>query len=179
MKEAEFQTQPEICTYMASLIPATAKRILEPTPGQGNLVRAIEARGFQVEAPADFFQLPKTSRWDAICMNPPFSASFAFGLPDFLEGQGMEVGYHILKQAMNMSEAVIALMPWHVLTRSDVRLRAIKRWGLRSVTSLPRRTFNYARIETCILELQHGYQGDTAFKVYDLLKHRQQPALIF
>jgi hypothetical protein len=57
-----------------------------------------------------------------------------------------------------------------MISDSDVRLRFIKKWGLISVTSLPRKTFKYARIQTMVLHLQKGYQGPTEFIVYDLLK---------
>lgn len=41
----QFQTPPPVAAYMASLIPVGAKKILEPTPGAGNLVRAIQSAG--------------------------------------------------------------------------------------------------------------------------------------
>lgn len=37
-----FQTPTDVCDYMAKMVPQTANTILEPTPGLGNLVRAIE-----------------------------------------------------------------------------------------------------------------------------------------
>ena len=47
MKEDDlkYQTPESICRYMADMIPAGSKTILEPTPGIGNLVRAIESKG--------------------------------------------------------------------------------------------------------------------------------------
>jgi hypothetical protein len=36
----DFQTPDYICEYMASFLPDNAGRILEPTPGEGNLVRS-------------------------------------------------------------------------------------------------------------------------------------------
>jgi len=43
--EANYQTPPAVCKYMAGLIPLKAKTILEPTEGEGNLVRAILQTG--------------------------------------------------------------------------------------------------------------------------------------
>jgi hypothetical protein len=60
-------------------------------------------------------------------------------------------------------------MPWFTISDSDVRLRALKRYGLKSVTALPRKTFEYVRIQTVVLQLEKGYRGDTTFIVYDLL----------
>jgi hypothetical protein len=68
-----------------------------------------------------------------------------------------------------MSNNIIALMPWFTISDSDVRLRNIKKYGIKSITALPRKTFQYARIQTVILELEKGYKGDTIFKVFDLL----------
>lgn len=166
----DFQTPMEVCHYMAAMVPPTARKVLEPTPGVGNLVRACEKRGLDVIAPKDFFLL-EPAKYDCIVMNPPFSAKYAY--LDNAQGDytkhGMRLGYHILQQCMEMSDHVIALMPWFTISDSDVRLRYLKSFGLRSVTALPRKTFQYARIQTMVLELERGYQRGTEFKVYDLL----------
>jgi hypothetical protein len=65
----DFQTLPEICDYMASFIIGENQKILEPTPGQGNLVRALENYG-TVIAPEDFFSLTE-DRYDWVVANPP------------------------------------------------------------------------------------------------------------
>jgi type I restriction-modification system DNA methylase subunit len=166
----DFQTPPLVCRYMADLVKPQAQTVLEPTPGAGQLVKALIKKGFQVTAPSDFFALEKTAihhkfTFDAICMNPPFSAKSAFNLPANL--QGMRVGYCILKKCMQMTDNIVALMPWFTLTDSDVRTRDIYSFGLRSITSLPRATFGYSRIQTCILQMERGYKGPTEFKIYE------------
>lgn len=171
----EFQTPPEVCKYMVSLIPAGAKSILEPTPGMGNLVAQLT--GYEVTAPSNYFDLDKTQRFDGIVMNPPFSSKSAFGVPEHLNKHGMRLGYHILTECMGMSDNVIALMPWFTLSDSDVRLRALKKYGMKSLTALPRKTFEYVRIQTVVIELQKGYKGETAFKVFDLLNYNEPPKL--
>lgn len=105
-------------------------------------------------------------------MNPPFSAKYAFlenAKEDYTK-HGMRLGYQILKECMEMSDNVIALMPWFTISDSDVRLRFLKSFGMKSITALPRKTFQYARIQTCVLCLEKGYAGKTEFVVYDLLK---------
>lgn len=177
----DFQTPMNVCHYMASLIPVDAQydviNILEPTPGEGNLVRAVEGRFFKINdmnceitAPVDFFLLKK-QRFDCIIMNPPFSSKSAImtNAPEGVNKYGMRLGYHILLECMEMSDNVIALMPWFTLSDSDVRLRHLKDFGLKSLTALPRKTFQYARIQTVIIELQKGYNGQTEFKVFDRL----------
>ena len=169
----DFQTPIEVCHYMVRMLPLGVRTVLEPTPGVGNIVNALVRAGYSVTAPANFFTIQE-SRFDAIVMNPPFSGKYAFGVPDGLEKHGMRLGYHILTKCLHMSDNVIALMPWFTISDSDVRLRALKTWGLKSITALPRKTFDYARIQTVVLELQKGYIGMTEFKVFDLLSNNKQ-----
>jgi type I restriction-modification system DNA methylase subunit len=168
----EFQTPPSICRYMASLVPIGMKTVLEPTPGIGNIVTALTEKGFEVTAPQDFFLLG-IKKFDAIVMNPPFSSKYAFmeNSPLGLNKQGMRLGYYILTECMNMSNNVIALMPWFTISDSDVRLRYLKDYGLKSLTALPRSTFKYARIQTVVIELQKGYTSPTQFNVYDRIQN--------
>lgn len=185
---ADFQTPINVCNYMASLMPDMSKltnkiTILEPTPGIGNLVTAIEQRllkqsvtNYEITAPPDFFLLPK-QRFDCIVMNPPFSSKFAFmqNAPMGKNKPGMRLGYHILLECMQMSDNIIALMPWFTISDSDVRLRNLKDFGLKSLTALPRKTFQYARIQTVVIELQKGYTGTTNFEVFDRLELSYTP----
>lgn len=100
-------------------------------------------------------------------MNPPFSEKsfYCRQLPEEWKGlKGMGYGYKFLTELMPQSNNIIALMPWFTISDSDVRMRMIQDFGLRSVTLLPRRTFQYARIQTVILEMKNGYQGTTEFK---------------
>jgi len=164
---SEFQTPHQVCKYMASMVPSGTFSILEPTPGLGGIVTAL--KGYQVTAPADFFLLDRSQRFDCVVMNPPFSSKSAFtenAPPNFNE-KGMRLGYWFLTECMKMSDNVIALMPWFTISDSDVRLRFLKSYGLKSLTALPRKTFQYARIQTVVIELQKGYEGETLFKTFD------------
>jgi type I restriction-modification system DNA methylase subunit len=163
----DFQTPQNVCEYMVSLIPAGVKTVLEPTPGLGNLVTAL--KDYEVTAPIDYWLLDKTQRFDAIIGNLPFSSKTFTNCPPEYEGKGMIVAYKQMNVLMEMSDNIILLMPWFTISDSDVRLRTLKRYGLISVTALPRKTFQYARIQTCVLQLQKGYSGASEFKVFDLL----------
>jgi len=162
-----YQTPPEVVKYMVNLIPDKCTTVLEPTPGDGNIVK--ELGDYLITAPEDFFKLPK-QYFDCIIMNPPFSAKYAYNVPDSINVKGMKLGYHILTECMQMSNNIIALMPWFTLSNSDVRLRFLKSFGLKSITALPRKTFNYVRIQTCIIELEKGYKDDTKFFVFNFNK---------
>lgn len=165
----DFQTPDNIADYMASMIPDDCYGVLEPTPGIGSLVMAAERKGLLVEAPDNWWNLDKSRRFDAIIANMPFSSKTFLHCPEEYEGKGMVVAYEQMKVLMSMSDNIIMLMPWFTISDSDVRLRMIKSWGLISITALPRKTFQYARIQTCVLQMQKGYAGSTEFKVFDLL----------
>lgn len=158
----DFQTPDHVAQYMCGLIPPGTKTILEPTPGEGNILKHLS--GYDVTAPSNFFMLQQ-SKYDCIVMNPPFSDKTAFGYPESPSLKGMRLGYYIFEECMKMSDHVIALMTWFTLTDSDVRMKKIKDFGLKSITTLPRKTFQYSRIQTCILELQKGFSGETVFKI--------------
>lgn len=169
-KGLDFQTPPDVAGYMARLVPDWAKTVLEPTPGKGNIVLALQRRGFEVTAPDDYFLLQQ-GKWDCVVANPPFSSKYAIldNAPCDYTKHGMRLGYEILKQLMEMSDNVICLMPWFTISDSDVRLRYLKDYGIKSITALPRRTFQYARVQTMVLQLERGFAGSTVFKVYDKL----------
>ncbi len=143
-----FQTPEHICEYMASFLPNQAGSILEPTAGKGNLVKSLYRKG-NVTAPENFFTMEK-QQFDWIVMNPPFTP--------------MAQGYKILYSCMEMSDQIIALMPWLTMINGEKRTKDIMRFGLKSITHLPRTTFKGSRVQTCILEMSKGYIGDTLFK---------------
>jgi len=163
---AEFQTPPEVAEYMCSLIPKEAVTILEPTAGSGNILSCL--KDYQTTAPDNFFTLDPT-RFDCIVMNPPFSMKYAFGVPEGLNLKGLRLGYYILQECMKMSDHIIALMPLFTISDSDVRLRFLKQFGIKSITILPRKTFKYVRIQTAVFELIKGWDKETLFKAYELL----------
>ena len=139
----DFQTPEWICRQMVSLVPLGTKTILEPTPGEGNLVRALSE--YEVTAPEDFWEW--SGRWDCIVMNPPFSP--------------MSQGYKILYRCMKMSDYIIALMPWLTLINSERRTRDIVNFGLQSVMHLPRTAFPGSRVQTCIMIMDRQFRDTT------------------
>lgn len=163
-EDINFQTPYFVAKYMASLIPDRVKTILEPTPGIGNLIAAIqEVRpDISITAPDDFF-LMQYQKFDCIVMNPPFTGRNAYmqNAPVEAKDMGMRLGYYILTKCMEMSDNVIALMPWFTISDSDLRLKSIKSFGLKSITPLLRKTFRYARIQTCVIEMEKGFTGQT------------------
>jgi len=182
--DTNFQTPKEVCRYMASLVPTGSKKILEPTPGLGNIVEALNKEGFTPEFPEDYFQERNRylkQDWDCIVMNPPFSSKSAYmeNAPDEWKNHtGMKFGYKLLLEMMLISDHIIALMPWFTISDSDVRLRTLQKFGIRSITALPRKTFQYARIQTMVLELDRNYKGSTEFKVFDALEKPIQYSLL-
>jgi type I restriction-modification system DNA methylase subunit len=147
----DFQTHPSVCSYMVSLMPVGyCGKILEPTAGEGNLVKALAGKGVII-APKDFFNMQK-EQFDWVVMNPPFSP--------------MKLGYKILYASMEMSNNIIALMPWLTIINGEKRTRDLINFGLKTVIHLPRKVFKGARVQCCILELQKGYKEETKLKWY-------------
>ena len=143
----DFQTPEIVCEYMSSMVPYNAGSILEPTAGEGNLVKSLFGKGI-ITAPEDFFLLPK-QRFDWIVMNPPFTP--------------MALGYKILYECMSMSDNIIALMPWLTMINGTKRTKDIMDYGLVSITHLPRTVFKGSRVQTCVLQMTKGYTGKTEF----------------
>ncbi len=133
---------------MSSFLPDSAGEILEPTKGAGNLVKALIKKGNVIAPDVDFFKM-EPRRFDWIVMNPPFSP--------------MKKGYRILYKCMEMSDNIVALMPWLTMINGDKRTKDIMNFGLVSITHLPRSVFKGARVQTCILLLKNGYCGKTEF----------------
>jgi hypothetical protein len=167
MTETMFQTPLAVAQYMCQLIPEGVVTVLEPTPGQGNILSFLD--DYDTTAPDNYFELQK-SKFDCIVMNPPFSSKYVFGVPAAVEEKGMKIGYRILFECMEMTDIVIALMPWFLILDSTVRLEKLKEYGLKSITALPRSTFNYARIQCCIFEPHRGWKQETQFKIFKFNK---------
>ena len=102
---------------------------------------------------------------DWIVMNSPFSP--------------MKEGYNILYRCMNMTDNIIALMPYLTIINGEKRTQDIMNWGLKSITHLPRSTFKGSRVQTCILEMKKGYTGDTIFKTLPKLNNIECPIKLF
>lgn len=168
--DSNFQTPLDICDYMVDMVPSDAITILEPTPGHGNIISVLKKYPrYQITAADDFFLFNTKQRFDSIVMNPPFSSKSAHTVnaPAGSECHGMKLGYYILLECMKMSDSIIALMPWYTIADSDVRMRYLKQYGIKSLTALPRKTFEYARIQTVIIELRKGWKPETIFRTFN------------
>lgn len=144
-----FQTPPQICKYMCSFLPdGWAGDILEPTKGKGVLADELYKYG-NVFTPDDFYKMEKR-KFHWIVMNPPFTP--------------MAQGYKILYDCMEMSNNIIALMPYLTIINGEKRTQDIMDFGLKSITHLPRSVFKGSRVQTCILEMKKGFKGETIFK---------------
>jgi len=150
----DFQTPLLICYYMVSLMPNFGnKRILEPTPGEGNILKAIRARnGIPVYPITDFWDMKHSEKYFGVVMNPPFSP--------------MKDGYKFLYSCMELSDNIVALMPWLTLINGEKRTKDIFNFGLISVTHLPRNIFKGSRVQCCILQMKKDYKEDTKFYNY-------------
>lgn len=134
----DFQTPVWLCNYMVSLVEGNPHSILEPTPGEGNLVKAIKKKfpNSDVYAP-EKLNFENIGNFDYIIANPPFSP--------------MKKGYDLLQNLFFYSNNILIIMPWHSIINSEKRTTYYLQQGLRTVTHIPRRAFNGSRVQTCIL----------------------------
>ena len=151
----DFQTPEDVAAYMVNLLPHFYKqRVLEPTPGSGNIVRAISKKGFIPVVPeGNFWDMTHNEKYAGVVMNPPFTP--------------MAKGYKYLYRCMELSDNVIALMPWLTLINGEKRTKDIFNYGLVSVTHLPRNIFKGSRVQCCILQMQLNWNLGTNFYNYE------------
>lgn len=143
-----FQTPEWVCDMMVAEISSLdyyPHTILEPTQGEGNLVRAVYRKypASIIHTPQDFFTFDK--KVDLIIGNPPFSP--------------MTVGYDILERCFTLSDNIIMLMPWLSIINSEKRTHRYREAGLKKVIHLPRKAFKGSRVQTCVLVFQRGWSG--------------------
>ena len=151
----EFQTPDWVCNIMVSMIDNDPRFILEPTPGIGNLVRAIKRKYpvCYVTQPIDIddFENNKMIQWDWIIANPPFTP--------------MSRGFEILNRIRDWSDNVIILLPWLLLINSEKRSKWFVDNGLCEVRHLPRRAFPGSRVQTCIIKMVRDFDGLAILKL--------------
>jgi type I restriction-modification system DNA methylase subunit len=149
-----FQTPHWIIEKMCGMVDFNPKIILEPTPGEGNMVRVLKNKFPESEiiAPTDYWKLQRQS-FDLIFANPPFSPILR--------------GYEFLSDFMTRSENIIILLPWLILINSERRAQKIMQFGLMEIAHLPRNVFPGSRIQCCVMKLRQGYKGDTIFTFWE------------
>lgn len=145
-----FQTPPDLCDYMVSLIPKKYRHSLtiEPTPGAGNLITALRRARFRnVESPpGDFFLWSPSGRPRVVVGNPPWTPS--------------NLAYEIMNRCLGFSpNFVVLLLPWLTLINSQRRAQMLLTYGLKQVIHIPRSTFPGIRAQCCIYILEKGYNG--------------------
>ena len=145
----EFQTPPWVCDLMVEYVQDVIEfpdTILEPTQGEGGLVKAINSvyPTSKIYTPHDFFTFDR--QVDIVVGNPPFSP--------------MSVGYDILERCFEFSDNIIMLMPWLSIINSVKRTCRYRERGLKTVIHLPRNAFKGSRVQTCILVFQNGYDDE-------------------
>ena len=147
----DFQTPEWVCNFMVSLVGCYPDTILEPTPGNGNIITAIvkEFPGATILHGHDDFMNMEPVKVDVVIANPPFTP--------------MAKGYEMLDRFFEFSGHVIALMPWMTVINSEKRLQRLKEHGLCEIIHLPRSVFKGSRVQTCILVFLDGWEGPITF----------------
>ena len=147
------QTPRWCCKYMVSLIGAKPQKVLEPTPGYGNLAKELKEAGHTVIYPEDDFLNMRLEWYDIVVMNPPF--------------RPIELCLRIFEKCMSHTDKIVTLINWDFFLNSGPRSKLIFDYGIVKVVALPRSAFPSSWPTTCILVLEHGYQGDSVFEYFD------------
>ena len=136
-------------------LPANST-VLEPTPGAGNLVKALEVN-YKVFVPKwDFWDeedVIHSQKFDAVVMNPPFAD-----------------GESILMKSMQLADKVVAIIPWITVLSSDKRTVKLKQWGIERIWHLPRKCFTGISVPLMALFLTKGYKGDVTCRFVDYVE---------
>lgn len=146
----DFQTPFNVAKYMVGIARPQNDYIMEPTPGDGNIVYAISLLGLTPVMPGgDFWEMDHKIKYGSVVMNPPFSP--------------MKLGYKFLYKCMELSDDIVALMPWLTIINGEGRTNDIMNFGLISITHLPRNIFKGSRVQCCILHMNRGWKEPTIF----------------
>jgi hypothetical protein len=152
-----FQTPDWVTHKMCDLLNFKPEIILEPTPGEGFMVKILQSRFPQsnVLYPQDYWKYRKYGpyfRPEVIIANPPFSP--------------MKKGYDFLFDFMELTDRIISIMPWYSIIQSVKRTQKILNFGLKRVIHLPRSVFRGSRVNCCVLDLHFGYHGPVALEFW-------------
>ena len=155
---------------MVSMIDDKAKTILEPTPGEGNLINAVKERFSEVNiiAPENYFDWEQ-QEVDCTIMNPPFTDKQLIttnASHKVRELKGMAITGYFVYEAMKYSKEVIALIPYYFIINSAKRVEELMKFGFVSLTNLPRGVFGNLSVQVCVIHLRAGHSEQTLFKNY-------------
>lgn len=146
---SDFQIPDWVCDIIVSMIDDYPFIVLEPTAGKGNLVRAISRKfpscGIITPEDIDTYE-PNGIFIDWVVGNPPFTP--------------MIRGFEILEKVYDWCPKVVMLLPWLLLINSEKRSKWFMDNGLCEVIHLPRKAFKGSRVQTCIVKMIPGFDGD-------------------
>lgn len=142
-----FQTPLWVCDIMIKQITNPPNSILEPTAGNGNLVKTLKEKFPNTEIIAEYHDIHNLApiKVDYVVANPPFSP--------------MLKGYEMLELFFKFSKNIIIILPWLSLINSVKRTNWFRLMGLYKVIHLPRSAFVGSRVQTCILVFKDNYHG--------------------
>ena len=175
----QFQTPDYVADYMVSLIKEEPRLVLEPSIGEGNLVKALWKRfpkchvlGFDTKQTTlkddrlEFFKLDfmkvKDSylldtigyRFDLILANPPFTP--------------MLLSYGFFEKLINIQKRGVYILPYLFLINSNSRPKKYSQIvNVKNIINLPRNVFKNARIQSCILDVYDGETRDSKYTWYN------------
>lgn len=157
---------------MVNLIKEEPKLVLEPSIGEGNLVKALWQKypntkviAYDIEETPlkddrlifikqDFLEAKIDYKPDLILSNPPFTP--------------MTIGYDFFDKLVNIQQRGIYILPYLFLINSNSRPKKYsKTIQIKNIINLPRSVFKNSRIQTCILDTYEGSTDVINYKWYE------------
>lgn len=121
---AQFWTPPQVAQMMVDLIPKGTRTILEPSCGNGAILRLLpdHAVGLEIDpkltdTPTDFFDYSTDNKFDCVIMNPPYiRAKNIEGKTVGLSGHANMYAHFIWKSVLHLTEngCIICIVPTEI-----------------------------------------------------------------
>ena len=157
---------------MVDLIDKKPKLVLEPSIGEGNLIKALWKKypdakviGYDiVDTPLkddrllflkqDFLSANVEYIPDLLLSNPPFTP--------------MTLSYQFFDKCINIQKRGIYILPYLFLINSTNRPKIYSQIiNIKNIIHLPRNVFKNSRIQACILDVYEGKTDISNYKWYE------------
>jgi len=157
---------------MVNMIEFEPELVLEPSIGEGNLIKALwdkypntKVVAYDIEdcpikdnrltfIKQDFLQANIKFKPDFILSNPPFTP--------------MTLSYKFFDKCQQIQNRGIYILPYLFLINSTSRPREYsQKLFIKNIVNLPRNVFKNSRIQSCILDVYRGKTDTTNYLWYE------------
>ena len=157
---------------MVDLIDKEPKLVLEPSIGQGNLVKALWRKFPNTKVIAyDIMDSPLKDdrlifyKQDFLSANIDYTPDLILSNPPFTP---MTLSYQFFNKCIKIQKRGIYILPYLFLINSTNRPKIYsKNINIKNIIHLPRSIFKNSRIQCCILNIYEGTTNISYYKWYE------------